>query len=263
MLPHPHEKAGWHIVDARGAKGSQRERGCRAPSCGGTEVFCHSLPVSQSFIFKMQYPTFGQFLLASILAAHGAHSLSLLSTGEVARRYVAPALALAMPALAAPHVANIETREPHHTGLKTNGKKTPAKITEANNDKKNNDEKNNTKRDELAVEARGLEARHHTGLKTNGKKTPAKTTEANNDKKNNDEKNNTKRDELAVETRGLEARHHSGLKTNDKKTPAKTTEAKTTEANNDKKNNDEKNNTKRDELAVEDHEGMEARDFTA
>ncbi|CCF40063.1 hypothetical protein CH063_10731, partial [Colletotrichum higginsianum] len=79
----------------------------------------------------MQYPTFGHFLLASILAVQGAHSFSLVPTGGVARRYVAPAVALAMPVLAAPQAANIEAREPHHRG-----KKTKAKKAKANNNNK-------------------------------------------------------------------------------------------------------------------------------
>lgn len=39
-------------------------------------------------LFKMQYPSFGHFLLASILAVQGVQSLNLVSTGQVARRFV-------------------------------------------------------------------------------------------------------------------------------------------------------------------------------
>ncbi|KAK2037895.1 hypothetical protein LZ31DRAFT_156005 [Colletotrichum somersetense] len=75
------------------------------------------------YIFKMQYPTFGHFLLASILAVQGAHSFSLTPAGQVAQRYAAPALALALPILAAPQPVSIEAREPHHKGKKTKGNK--------------------------------------------------------------------------------------------------------------------------------------------
>ncbi|EQB48187.1 hypothetical protein CGLO_12597 [Colletotrichum gloeosporioides Cg-14] len=67
----------------------------------------------------MHYPSFGHFLLASILAVQGVQSLNLIPNGEVARRVVAPALALAIPAVAAPQAVNIEAREPHHRGKKT------------------------------------------------------------------------------------------------------------------------------------------------
>ncbi|KAI8268556.1 hypothetical protein K4K58_005007, partial [Colletotrichum sp. SAR11_239] len=62
----------------------------------------------------MHYPSFGHFLLASILAVQGVQSLNLIPNGEVARRVVlikAPALALAIPAVAAPQAVNIEARE--------------------------------------------------------------------------------------------------------------------------------------------------------
>ncbi|KZL67495.1 hypothetical protein CI238_01079 [Colletotrichum incanum] len=138
----------------------------------------------------MHYPTFGHFLLASILAVQGAHSFSLVPTGQVASRFAvtqAPALALALPALAAPQAASIEAREPHHRGKKT-------KKAKAN------------KRDEFAVDDavesadHAIEARepHHRGKKTKN----AKANKAN------------KRDESAAD-HPIEARepHHRGKKT--------------------------------------------------
>ncbi|TDZ18795.1 hypothetical protein Cob_v008062 [Colletotrichum orbiculare MAFF 240422] len=94
----------------------------------------------------MHYPSFGHFLLASILAVQGVQSFNLIPSGQVARRYVAPALALAMPAVAAPQTANNEAREPHHRGKKA---KKAKKVN---------------KRDESAVkealEARDIETQH-------------------------------------------------------------------------------------------------------
>ncbi|KAK1964346.1 hypothetical protein LY78DRAFT_682545 [Colletotrichum sublineola] len=60
----------------------------------------------------MQYPTFAHFLLASVLAVQGAHSFSLTPAGQVVQRYAAPALALALPVLAASQPASIEAPSP-------------------------------------------------------------------------------------------------------------------------------------------------------
>ncbi|KAI8244121.1 hypothetical protein K4K56_006536 [Colletotrichum sp. SAR 10_98] len=145
----------------------------------------------------MHYPSFGHFLLASILAVQGVQSLNLIPNGEVARRVVlikAPALALAIPAVAAPQAVNIEAREPHHRGKKT---------------KKANRNRRDESIVEDALEARDIEARepepHHRGKKTK------KANRNRRDEASIDEAV----DHAAVEERDIEARepHHRGKKT--------------------------------------------------